>query len=315
MTLSSSGSISISDIQAEFGGSNPASLSEYYGASAGIPTSGTIAIDDFYGASATTVVQLDVYGASGGDCTINGISQEGQGFGGSIRWVGEIDPGIKLWLAAGAKGTNGTGLSGGAGGAGSEVYINNSWSQPLAIAGGGGGGGYPGQFGGAGGNGDARGSSSRWSGSAKVSEAIGGYNSGGAGGNYGRVVGATGIAFSGGGTGGKGAGASQHAGGTNSNGKLGGGIGSNYAEQNDGGGSGGGGGYGGGGGGGTNGTSSGAAGGGSSSFTQTGCVKTSSTGLGTRNNGGYVRVYSNGVAVKTVSTSGTSPASGTVTIS
>lgn len=62
MTLVSSGAISLSDIQTEFGGSNPASLSEYYrGGSyvsdhAGtylIPTSGAIGMDDFYGASAT----------------------------------------------------------------------------------------------------------------------------------------------------------------------------------------------------------------------------------------------------------------------
>lgn len=51
MALPSSGPLSINDIAAEFGGSTPHSLSEYYNAAPGIPASGTIAIDDFYGAS------------------------------------------------------------------------------------------------------------------------------------------------------------------------------------------------------------------------------------------------------------------------
>lgn len=52
MALQTSGAISLSDIQTEFGGSNPIALSEYYAAAGGIPASGTIAISDFYGASA-----------------------------------------------------------------------------------------------------------------------------------------------------------------------------------------------------------------------------------------------------------------------
>ena len=52
MALQTSGAISLSDIQTEFGGSNPISLSEYYGAAAGIPASGAISISDFYGAAA-----------------------------------------------------------------------------------------------------------------------------------------------------------------------------------------------------------------------------------------------------------------------
>ena len=56
MALQSSGAISLSDIQTEFGGSNPISLSEYYRGGAyttsnntGVPTSGQIQMDDFYG--------------------------------------------------------------------------------------------------------------------------------------------------------------------------------------------------------------------------------------------------------------------------
>ena len=52
MALQTSGAISLNDIQTEFGGSNPIAISEYYGAAAGIPSSGTIDLADFYGASA-----------------------------------------------------------------------------------------------------------------------------------------------------------------------------------------------------------------------------------------------------------------------
>ena len=49
MTLQSSGPISLGDIQAEFGGSNPISLSEYYGVAEGVPAQGAIGLADFYG--------------------------------------------------------------------------------------------------------------------------------------------------------------------------------------------------------------------------------------------------------------------------
>jgi hypothetical protein len=52
MALPSSGALSLLDIQGEFGGSNPIGINEYYGVASGIPASGQISIDDFYGASA-----------------------------------------------------------------------------------------------------------------------------------------------------------------------------------------------------------------------------------------------------------------------
>ena len=52
MALQSSGAISLLDISGEFGGSAPHSLSEYYGAADGVPSSGTIRFSDFYGTSA-----------------------------------------------------------------------------------------------------------------------------------------------------------------------------------------------------------------------------------------------------------------------
>lgn len=49
MTLPPSGSsISLAQIQAEFGGDNPISLSEYYSLTAGLPDSGTIKLSDFH---------------------------------------------------------------------------------------------------------------------------------------------------------------------------------------------------------------------------------------------------------------------------
>lgn len=62
MTLPSSGPLTLADIQTEFGGSNPISLSEYYAGGAyvpagttgtygAVPSSGTISIQNFYGTS------------------------------------------------------------------------------------------------------------------------------------------------------------------------------------------------------------------------------------------------------------------------
>lgn len=49
MVLQSSGALSFSNIQTEFGGTNPISLSEYYGKASGIPASGTISLSNFLG--------------------------------------------------------------------------------------------------------------------------------------------------------------------------------------------------------------------------------------------------------------------------
>ena len=66
MALPSSGVLTLADIQTEFGGTNPISLSEYYrggglvpdsALNAAIPTSGAISVGDFYGA--TNVITLN----------------------------------------------------------------------------------------------------------------------------------------------------------------------------------------------------------------------------------------------------------------
>lgn len=79
MTLQSSGAISLANIQTEFGGSNPISLSEYYrnGAYVGstntsVPTSGTISMSQFYGTSSVVPFQFmggKVFKSSGGSTT------------------------------------------------------------------------------------------------------------------------------------------------------------------------------------------------------------------------------------------------------
>jgi hypothetical protein len=75
MGLQSSGAISLTQIATEFGGSAPHSLSEYYGVTTGVPTSGTITFSDFYGKSSVSITgdllhTLDnpsAYGTTTGD--------------------------------------------------------------------------------------------------------------------------------------------------------------------------------------------------------------------------------------------------------
>mgnify|MGYP000344171740 CR=1 FL=1 len=64
MALQNSGAISLSDIQNEFGGSNPINISEYYrggnnvpniSANSNIPTGGTISFNDFYGGTNVSI--------------------------------------------------------------------------------------------------------------------------------------------------------------------------------------------------------------------------------------------------------------------
>ena len=67
MAIPLTGTISLTDIQTEFGGTNPISLSEYYKGGSyvlttdyapNVPTSGKISLSDFYGARRTTVTTL-----------------------------------------------------------------------------------------------------------------------------------------------------------------------------------------------------------------------------------------------------------------
>lgn len=67
MTLQTSGAISLSDIQTEFGGTNPISLNEYYRGGSNIPSSvtdvpasGAIQLDDFYGTQSALIAATNV---------------------------------------------------------------------------------------------------------------------------------------------------------------------------------------------------------------------------------------------------------------
>ena len=93
MAIQSSGAISLQDIQNEFGGSHPISLSEYYGVASGIPSSGQISLSQFYGASGITTERSYTYnGNNYGSATFlimwydSWIGQEGY----STHWNGSV---------------------------------------------------------------------------------------------------------------------------------------------------------------------------------------------------------------------------------
>ena len=84
MTLPSSGPLSFSQIQGEFGGSNPISLSEYYaggglvpagttGTNGAVPSFGTISVSKFYGTSNIVIALTDenVFVFTGGGTSAN----------------------------------------------------------------------------------------------------------------------------------------------------------------------------------------------------------------------------------------------------
>lgn len=212
MALQSSGSISLSQIQTEHGGSNPISLSEYYqnaspdlvtSNNTGVPNTGSsISISNFYGTSqqflhtiTTNQQELDL-----------STYLTAQGWNGTSPVALTINSGVWIWsddisvagmtissalnslltitnngyiIGRGGNGGNGTSGSGQAGGAAisnaaTGVSITNA--SGAFIAGGGGGGGGGTYAGGGGGAGGGRGGSENYSGTA-----------GGAGGAIGQV--------------------------------------------------------------------------------------------------------------------------------
>lgn len=90
MTLPASGTISLSQVQAEFGGSNPISITEYYGAASSVPASGSISLSHFYGKSATAVYAFSpTYSSSvGGTAVASGgmPADYNPGIHGSVIW-------------------------------------------------------------------------------------------------------------------------------------------------------------------------------------------------------------------------------------
>ena len=225
MAIPSSGTVSLTTIQTEYGGSSPISLSEYYrggvyvpssSTTTTIPTSGAISVSNFYGTSNTqeftistnqTNLNLRTY--------VNGL-----GYNGLANVVVTINAGVYVYATTtssaalttgtfpqsltiinngyivgkgGVGGTNFTG-AGGAGGTALTVQNNISITNNNTIAGGGGGGGGgsfyyfngPGYFPYVGGGGGA------------------GGGVGGAGGNYGGVAGGSGGSLGGSGSDGAG---------------------------------------------------------------------------------------------------------------
>ena len=160
MTIPATGPISLSQIQAEFGGINPANLSEYYRGGSlvpsgffntRIPTSGIVKFSDYRGTRKATVITYAIIGAGGG----GGYGLE-DGFGSGAANPGgasSIVVGTTNVTAPGGAGGNNGSLPEGASGAGeASVYGpggasigNGSAGRPAPVtsygAGGGGAGG------------------------------------------------------------------------------------------------------------------------------------------------------------------------------
>lgn len=67
MALPTSGPLSIAQIEGEFGGSGAKSLSEYYSAASGVPSSGNpLSISDFRGTSNVITFSYEIIGGGGG---------------------------------------------------------------------------------------------------------------------------------------------------------------------------------------------------------------------------------------------------------
>ena len=133
-TLQSSGSIALSQIQNVLGGSNPISMSEYYGADTGIPASGAIDMSDFYGAEPsgfpfTATIAGVGGGGGGGDASANSTSGGGGGgCGGTFKTVNRTLSAAATWNISigggGSSGNNGvrTRVT-----EGSTIHMNAQW--------------------------------------------------------------------------------------------------------------------------------------------------------------------------------------------
>ena len=159
MGLSSNGSISMSQIQSEFGGSNPIKLNEYYrngsyvtGNNTGVPTYGRISMDDLRGTHKAVLVVYSVIG--GGGAGGYGVDDGGEGNRGTYAPAGSLSkisfPSSSVTSYGGrggenckgdraTSGTNGGASAYGLGGAGGSR--NNSGADAVNYGSGGGGGG------------------------------------------------------------------------------------------------------------------------------------------------------------------------------
>lgn len=164
MSIPTQGPVSFSDVQTEFGGSNPISLGEYYRGGAnvpvganteGIPASGVIDISEFRGTTPYADVVYAViggggaggfgfddrgeeyrgtFGASGGDSTLSGT-------GISTVTSSGATGGENCGGARATAGTAGEASAYGAGGAGGSLNTAGSAAPAASYGAGGGGGG------------------------------------------------------------------------------------------------------------------------------------------------------------------------------
>ena len=86
MALQSSGMISLANIAAEFGGSAPHALSEYYGSDT-VPSSGMIAISNFYG---TSNITFNATISNANRSVKSGFNQRGYSNGAGANGTGNV---------------------------------------------------------------------------------------------------------------------------------------------------------------------------------------------------------------------------------
>lgn len=170
MTIKSTGKINFSELQTEFGGSNPVSMSEYYrggtnvpnaNKNTSIPISGKISTSNFYNTSKTTVVTYEIIGGGGaGGRGVDDRDNNTRGtYGGSGGTSSLSASGISTITAPGGSGGENTGGGNAAlGGAGESSYYGvgggatplntDGYSAPATSygAGGAGGGGDDGGY-------------------------------------------------------------------------------------------------------------------------------------------------------------------------
>ena len=139
MVLQTSGAISMQNIQDEFGGAHPISLSEYYSAASGVPASGAISISNFYGKSNIFYLTISSNVQQGNLHTL----ATNAGWDGSSLLEATVNSGVWLW-------SDNTGVAGFTINVANAKIINNG-----RIIGRGGNGGV---------GGDDRGATAGWSG-------------------------------------------------------------------------------------------------------------------------------------------------------
>ena len=114
MTLPNSGSLALSQIQSEFGGSNPIGLNEYYRGGAnvpshantsGIPSSGTISVNQFYGKSNAAPIDTTVGGNQGTSPANGKFGQVNKGIQSAA--AGTDYPAVGSWTNSGFTNSSG----------------------------------------------------------------------------------------------------------------------------------------------------------------------------------------------------------------